>query len=269
MMNMILIETTEWSVPNIPNHVYIANQSKDKIEGYFNVVKQELMWFSKPQRFDRRYRTFKTFDFIFEDKTMSNFQFTTVMNAINNLPKNTNYAKVLKDEYGFEASKDKNTAKFQLQYAIQGTAKELKGKELSVYINKSVADLFDRFPHLKEDIVMENTATETVQVKTVKTGAKATKTAAKTAKPKKAAKVNPHAVAEAIVSNTRIVSTRKITSKKTAAKHADGTIFFRADRNKFVAMLNGKQEAARDSIEKCMQFLNKKGFDMSKVVVLD
>ena len=269
MMNMILIETTEWS-DNVPNHAYIANASKDKIEGYFNVVKQELFWFSKPQRFDRRGRTFKTIDFIMtKEDNMSNFQFTTVMNAINNLPKNTNYAKVLKDEYGFEASKDKNTAKFQLQYAIQGTAKELKGKELSVYINKSVADLFDRFPHLKEDIVMENTVVETKAVKTAKTGAKATKTAAKTAKTKKAAKANPHAVAEAVVSNSRIVSTRKITSKTAAAKYADGTIFFRADRNKFVAMLNGKQEAARDTVEKCMQFLNKKGFDMSKVVVLD
>lgn len=267
---MIFIETTEWSVPNIPNHVYIANQSKDKIEGYFNVVKQNLVWFSKPQRFDRRYRTFKTFDFIItKEDNMTDFAFTAVMNAINNLPKNTNYNKILKDEYGVDKTYTKSEAKFICQYLLQGSAKGLEGDELMKYAVKSQRDLFDRFPHLKEDIVMENTATETVQVKTVKTGAKATKTAAKTAKPKKAAKVNPHAVAEAVVSNTRIVSTRKITSKKTAAKHADGTIFFRGDRNKFVAMLNGKQEAARDTVEKCMQFLNKKGFDMSKVVVLD
>lgn len=249
MMNMILIETTEWS-DNVPNHAYIANASKDKIEGYFNVVKQELFWFSKPQRFDRRGRTFKTIDFIMtKEDNMSNFQFTTVMNAINNLPKNTNYAKVLKDEYGFEASKDKNTAKFQLQYAIQGTAKELKGKELSVYINKSVADLFDRFPHLKEDIVMENTVVETPVKKTAKT--KAVKQTKKTAK-------RGHAVAEAVVTNTRIVSTRKITSKTTTPKYENGTVFFREDRNKWVAVWNGIQEAARPTKEGVIKFLQKK-----------
>lgn len=265
---MILIETTDWN-DSTPNHVYIANQSKDKIDGYFNVVKQELFWFSKPQRFDRRYRTFKTIDFIIEDKTMSNFQFTAVMNAINNLPKNTNYAKVLKDDYDFEASNNKNTAKFQLQYAIQGTAKELVGKELKVYINKSVADLFDRFPHLKEDIVMENTATETVQVKTAKTGAKATKTAAKTAKvkqSKKAAKVNPHNVAENIVNNTRVVSSRKITANKTVQKYENGTVFFREDRQKWVAVWNNIQEAARPTKEGCIKFLMKK-YNAAAIIV--
>lgn len=48
---------------------------------------------------------------------------------------------------------------------------------------------------------------------------------------------------------------------------ADGTIFFRADREKWVAMWNGKQEAARDSIEACQKFLLKKyGFSNSVVI---
>ena len=40
--------------------------------------------------------------------------------------------------------------------------------------------------------------------------------------------------------------------------HPDGTVFFRADRNKWIAMADGKQEAARDTAEKCVQFINKK-----------
>lgn len=253
---MILIETTEWS-DNVPNHAYIANASKDKIEGYFNVVKQELFWFSKPQRFDRRGRTFKTIDFIFEDKTMSDIQFTAMLANLQNMPKNTNYSKLLKDEFGVaDVPKNKSVAKFLYQYYVQGQYKELQGKELDQYARKGQKDLFLRYPHLNEE---ENTVID-VPVKTAKT--KAVKQTKKTAK-------RGHAVAEAIVTNTRVVSTRKITSKTTAAKYADGTIFHRADRNKFVAMLNGKQEAARDTVEKCMQFLQKKGFDMTKVVVLD
>jgi hypothetical protein len=39
---------------------------------------------------------------------------------------------------------------------------------------------------------------------------------------------------------------------------ADGTIFFRQDRNKWVVLWNGKQEAARDTVEACQKFLKKK-----------
>lgn len=39
---------------------------------------------------------------------------------------------------------------------------------------------------------------------------------------------------------------------------ADGTIFFRTDRNKWVAVWGGKQEAARDTAEACVKFLTKK-----------
>jgi hypothetical protein len=38
----------------------------------------------------------------------------------------------------------------------------------------------------------------------------------------------------------------------------DGTIVFRADRNKWIAWMNGHQEAARDTKEKAMAFLTKK-----------
>ena len=48
------------------------------------------------------------------------------------------------------------------------------------------------------------------------------------------------------------------TTKPSKIVHPDGTVFFRADRNKWIAMADGKQEAARDTAEKCVQFINKK-----------
>jgi hypothetical protein len=49
--------------------------------------------------------------------------------------------------------------------------------------------------------------------------------------------------------------------------HPDGTVFFRTDRNKWIAMVAGKQEAARDTAEKCIAFLNKKYPTLTTVVL--
>ena len=56
------------------------------------------------------------------------------------------------------------------------------------------------------------------------------------------------------------VAKPKVAKTASASKviHPDGTVFFRTDRSKWIAMANGKQEAARDTAEKCVQFLNKK-----------
>jgi hypothetical protein len=48
------------------------------------------------------------------------------------------------------------------------------------------------------------------------------------------------------------------TAKPSKVIHPDGTVFFRTDRSKWIAVADGKQEAARDTAEKCIQFLNKK-----------
>lgn len=47
-------------------------------------------------------------------------------------------------------------------------------------------------------------------------------------------------------------------SKVIKTKGTDGTVFFRADRSKWVAVMNGKQEAARDTKEGALAFLFKK-----------
>lgn len=57
------------------------------------------------------------------------------------------------------------------------------------------------------------------------------------------------------VGNTKVGSIVKASGKVT---HPDGTVFFRADRNKWVAMWSGKQEAARPTAEACLAFLLKK-----------
>mgnify|MGYP003349262659 CR=1 FL=1 len=56
------------------------------------------------------------------------------------------------------------------------------------------------------------------------------------------------------VGNTRVGSI----VKGTKIVHPDGTVFFRADRNKWVAVYGGKQEAARPTAEACLNFLKKK-----------
>jgi hypothetical protein len=42
------------------------------------------------------------------------------------------------------------------------------------------------------------------------------------------------------------------------AVHPDGTVFYREDRQKWVAVVGGKQEAARPTAEACLNFLTKK-----------
>lgn len=56
------------------------------------------------------------------------------------------------------------------------------------------------------------------------------------------------------VGNTRVGSI----VKGTKTVHPDGTVFFREDRQKWIAMMNSKQEAARPTAEACLAFLKKK-----------
>lgn len=49
--------------------------------------------------------------------------------------------------------------------------------------------------------------------------------------------------------------------------HPDGSVFYRADRSKWIAMMNGKQEAARETSEKALEFLMKKYQLVGNVIV--
>ena len=65
-------------------------------------------------------------------------------------------------------------------------------------------------------------------------------------------------------SNTKVLKPAK--SVTTKVTHPDGTVFFREDRQKWIAMMNGKQEAARPTIEACLAFLKKK-YNVDGVVI--
>lgn len=61
------------------------------------------------------------------------------------------------------------------------------------------------------------------------------------------------------VKMAKAISTPKVKVPKAPRQtHADGTVFYRADRGKWVAVYNGKQEAARPTAEACLAFLKKK-----------
>ncbi len=48
------------------------------------------------------------------------------------------------------------------------------------------------------------------------------------------------------------------TKNKSTTDHPDGTVWYREDRQKWIAMWNGRQEAARPTAEACIKFLKKK-----------
>ena len=56
---IILEETTVWNDPQIPNHVYVLNDSQTKLIAYVRAGTKTLQKFKVPYSFDRRGRTFK------------------------------------------------------------------------------------------------------------------------------------------------------------------------------------------------------------------
>lgn len=56
--------------------------------------------------------------------------------------------------------------------------------------------------------------------------------------------------------STKVLKTKGRVSTKVV--HPDGIVFYREDRQKWIAMMNGKQEAARPTPEACLSFLLKK-----------
>lgn len=71
----------------------------------------------------------------------------------------------------------------------------------------------------------------------------------------KPAKVKP---ATKKLARARTVMPAVVSKSNAKVIHPDGTVFFREDRQKWIAMANGKQEAARPTAEACLKFLAKK-----------
>lgn len=79
---------------------------------------------------------------------------------------------------------------------------------------------------------------------------------AKPTKQPKAVKTAKKRMAKSKVVVTKVGNTAAKSSSKVI--HPDGTVFYRADRAKWIAMMHGKQEAARPTAEACLAFLQKK-----------
>jgi hypothetical protein len=82
---------------------------------------------------------------------------------------------------------------------------------------------------------------------------------------KKSKTVAPKQQVVAPKQRTRTASKAPNLSKPTMA---NGTIFYRADRQKWVAVWDGKQEAARPTKEACIKFLDKK-YSFKDVIIIE
>jgi hypothetical protein len=82
--------------------------------------------------------------------------------------------------------------------------------------------------------------------------------ATKAPKVKQPAKKMAKRGASLVVSKVGNVTVGSIVKPSGKVVHPDGTVWFRADRQKWVAMWNGKQEAARPTADACLKFLTKK-----------
>ena len=65
-------EITKWEIEfRQPNHTYLMSDSMDKIYGYFKWHNpNDFQMFSKPLRFDKRYRKFKVLKTNLSSKTI-------------------------------------------------------------------------------------------------------------------------------------------------------------------------------------------------------
>ena len=82
-----------------------------------------------------------------------------------------------------------------------------------------------------------------------------------TVKVAKAPKIKTVKVAKA----PKVAKVAKVSNKQT---YADGTIVFRADRNKYMAWFGGKSEAARPTVDAAKLFLTKK-YGITEFTVID
>ena len=82
----------------------------------------------------------------------------------------------------------------------------------------------------------------------------------------KSVKVVKAKVAKKVAKQRTVVAAPKTKQTKTVNQFPDGTVWYRADRQKWIAQWNGKQEAARPTKEACLKFLKKK-YNVDGVVV--
>lgn len=157
-----------------------------------------------------------------------------IVEFTDNLNKMTmaDYTEVLA-KYKVDAFDNPAETEYFAKYLLNGERKGLVGIANVAEARVLVSKLFADMPHLKVKYNDPLKAALTMP-KPIKTKAKV-QSGDKVAKPKVAKADKP--------------------------VYADGTVFFRADRNKWMAVLGGKPVAARPTKEKALEFLAKKGIE--------
>lgn len=164
------------------------------------------------------------------------------------------FLKTLKPKDHFRIAKEhgmkpanKEEANLLTDYLVQGINNGLSGETLTKYAMDRTARLVAIMPHLaapKDPVVvdaMPESETKTEQNTVVQESQNKTETVVTKAQ-SKPVKVNAE-------KRPRTVS---------KVKHPDGTIVARPDRGGFEVWVNGKAEAFRPTIEKCVAFVVKK-----------
>ena len=159
---------------------------------------------------------------------MNSVEFTDKLNKMNI----ADYTEVLA-KYSVEPFENPSETEYFAKYLLNGERKGLAGLANVTEARILVSKLFADMPHLK----------------------------VKYNDPLKAALTMP----KPIKAKVKVEKSAKVTKtpKVKAAKptFVDGQVFFRADRNKWMAVLGGKPVAARDTKEKALEFLAKKGIE--------
>jgi len=155
---------------------------------------------------------------------MNSVEFTDKLNKMSI----ADYTAVLA-KYSVEPFDNPSETEYFAKYLLNGERKGLAGLANVTEARILVSKLFADMPHLK----------------------------VKYNDPLKAALTMP----KPIKAKVKVEKSAKVTKPKVKADKptfVDGQVFFRADRNKWIAMWAGKQEAARPTPEACLAFLQKK-----------
>jgi hypothetical protein len=140
----------------------------------------------------------------------------------------------LLEKYEVQPFANPAETEYFIKYLEQGERKGLEGLANVVYARTSTTELFKTLPHLK-------TKYDTEPV------------------PKALKAIKPQ-VTKSVVTKVAKVKAPKVQI------FGDGAVYFRPDRNKWMAVYNGKAEAARPTSAAALAFLKKK-YDIDGYVV--
>lgn len=147
------------------------------------------------------------------------------------------------DQYKLTPFENEKETVYFAKYLLQGERKGLTGTANVVYARTQTTKLAKDLPHLLNTVEADSLTQPAVKVKQ--------------AKAPKVAKVKAEKAPKAVMPASQVAKVAKVKTEKPVL--TPYTVFFRADRNKFMAVNGeGKAEAARPTAEAALAFLDKK-----------